>query len=177
MLACREREREAPALRSALVLHHLLAFFARSPKKAVPPRLKAWDPFSERWRAECWCARQNPPQNRLFSLPLLLKKEKKEKEKSLAARLIPDETSYFSSPLWFSAKTTFVFYQSNAIMVCNKVLKKPQQRRVRRHLRVLEISSLRLRPSQQQDPARLPLLHHPPPHIRFPTWNYARQSD
>lgn len=35
----------------------------------------------------------------------------------------------------FSAKTTFVFYQSNAIMVCNKVLKEPQRRRVQRHLR------------------------------------------
>lgn len=62
-------------------------------------------------------------------------------------------------------------------MICNKVLKKPEQRQVQGHLRVLEISWLRLRTSQQQDPTRLPLLLHQLQHIRFSTWDYARESD
>lgn len=88
--------------------------------------------------------------------------------------------SYLMKPLIslrrsFSAKTTFVFYQSNAIMICNKVLKKPQQRQVQTHLHVLEISSLRPRTSQQ-DPTRLPLLHHQLKHIRFSTSRWLKAT-
>lgn len=73
--------------------------------------------------------------------------------------LTPDETSFFSSPLVFSAKN-ICFYQSDAIMICNKVLKKPAKTSTKTPPCCEDELAAHGGHPNNGTPTRLPLFHH-----------------